>query len=99
MAIENTILLRWPGAQAAHLPLLRAANVETLVLPQGNAEFSEAVEHSAKRHAADREAGFRRHADQPRQPIFRHSLFSKHVPSMDKDRGVELLGRSPDDIE
>ena len=49
MAIENTILLRWPGAQAAHLPLLRAANVETLVLPQGNAEFSEAASRAGMR--------------------------------------------------
>lgn len=43
MAIENSILLRWPDPQPAHLPLLRSAHVETLVLPQGNAEFSAAA--------------------------------------------------------
>ena len=43
MTIENTILLRWPDPQSAHLPLLRSAHVETLVLPQGNAEFSAAA--------------------------------------------------------
>ena len=43
MAIEPTTLLRWHDPDLAHLPLLRSANVETLVLEQANLAFSEAA--------------------------------------------------------
>ena len=64
-----------------------------------DAQFRKAFEDAAEDHAADREAGFRRHSDQPRQPVFRHARLADHVPRMHEDRGVEFLRRLPDHVE
>ena len=58
---------------------------------ESDAQFREPLEHAAENHRANRERRFGRHADQPRQPIFRHALFAEHVPRMNEDGGVQFF--------
>src|SRR5882724_8764340 len=64
-----------------------------------DAKFRKPLEHAAENHRTNRERCFRRHADEPRQPVFRHPFFTHHVPWMNEDRSVELFRRFPDNIE
>src|SRR5438046_10544783 len=57
------------------------------------------LEDATEYHGANRERSFGRHPDEPRQPIFRHPIRAHHVPGMHKDRGVELFGRFPNNVE
>ena len=66
---------------------------------EGDAQLRKALEDAAENHRANRERSFGRHADEPRQPVFRHALLAKHVPWMNEDRSVELLGRAPDRLQ
>src|SRR4051794_29742639 len=66
---------------------------------ESDAQIRKALKHAAENHRADGERCFRWHADQPRQPILRHSFFSNHVPGMDKNCSVATLRRAPDRIE
>ena len=45
------------------------------------------------------ERRFCRHGDQPRQPVFRHTLAAQHVPRMNKDRGIEFFSGAPDRLK
>src|SRR4051812_34668945 len=63
---------------------------------ESDAKFGKSLEDAAKNHRTNRERFFGRHTDEPRQPVFRHALFSEHVPWMHKDGSAELLGCTPD---
>ena len=60
---------------------------------KGDAEMGEPFEDATKDHRTDREAGLGRHANQPREPIFGHPLFSHHVPWVHKDGCAQVCGR------
>src|SRR5690242_19837289 len=64
-----------------------------------DAQFWEAPKHSTENHRADCQRSLSRHAHQPWQPIFRHSLLAHHVPRMDKDRAIQILCGFPENIE
>src|SRR5205823_1345668 len=64
-----------------------------------NAKHWEALKDSAEHHRTNRERTFGRHANEPWQPIFRHSLLAHHVPGMNKNWSVQALGRFPEDVE
>src|SRR5205823_8782163 len=64
-----------------------------------NAKFWEALKDPAEHHRTNRERTFGRHANEPWQPIFRHSLLAHHVPGMNKNWSVQALGRFPEYVE
>src|SRR5262245_24651541 len=57
------------------------------------------LEHAAKNHRTDPETRFRRHRNQPWQPVFRHTLAAQHVPRVNKDRGIEFFSSAPDRLK
>src|SRR5215208_2752398 len=61
-----------------------------------DAQGRKPLEHASKNHGTDRERRFCRHGDQPRQPVLWHTLATRHVPRMNKDRGIEFFGGAPD---
>ena len=82
--------------------MLNAANREwerAAAMGKSHSQIREAFEDAAKDHRADRERGFGRHSNEPRQPVFRHPLFAEHVPGMNEDRRIKLLGRAPDGLK
>ena len=66
---------------------------------KSDAKIRKSLEDAAKDHRANRERSFGRHTNEPWQPIFRHPLFAEHVPGMNEDRRIELLGRGPDGLK
>src|ERR1700681_1549791 len=66
---------------------------------EGDAKFGKSIEHTAEHHRTNCQRRFSWHADKPRQPILWHSLFAEHVPRMNEDGRVELLGCAPDGLE
>src|SRR6478736_881436 len=64
-----------------------------------DAQFRKSLEHASKNHGTNRERRFCRHANQPRQPVFRHALAAQHVPWMNKERGIEFFGGAPDRLK
>src|SRR5205809_4051971 len=71
----------------------------TAAVREGHAQFWKTLEHATKNHRTNRERTFRRHADEPGQPIFLHTLLAHHVPGVNEDCGVRILRDFPDDIE
>src|SRR5947199_10282820 len=59
----------------------------------------EPLEHASKNHRADCERGLGRHPNRPRQPVFRHSIPAQHVPRMNENRGIDLLGCAPNRLK
>src|SRR4029077_2800092 len=59
----------------------------------------EAFEDAAKNHRTNRQRRLCRHGDQPGQPVFRHTIAAEHVPGMNKDRSVKLLGGVPNRLK
>src|SRR5215475_7358704 len=51
---------------------------------KSNTKAREPFEDAAKNHGTDRERRLCRHTNQPRQPIFRHTLTAQHVPRVNK---------------
>src|SRR6266566_3970493 len=66
---------------------------------EGYAKLWEPLKHAAEYHRANSERCLGRHADEPRQPVVRHSIFAEHVPRMNEDRRPKLLCRAPDGLE
>src|SRR6266705_5217660 len=66
---------------------------------KGDAQIRKTLEDATEYHGANRERSFGRHPDEPRQPIFRHTIRAHHVPGMHKDRGVESFCRFPNNVE
>ena len=62
---------------------------------KSNAQLWEPFEYAPKDHRANCERRFGRHANEPRQPVFRHTLSAEHVPGMNEDRCVELFSCAP----
>src|SRR5262245_45402922 len=62
---------------------------------KGDTKAREPFKHAAKKHGTNRERRLCRHANQPRQPIFRHTLAAQHVPRMNKNCGVDFLSSAP----
>ncbi len=56
-----------------------------------DAQLRQFFQHAAKDHRADRQCGFRRHANQPGRPVFRHALAAEHFPGVHEDRGAQIL--------
>src|SRR5215831_16212256 len=59
----------------------------------------EPFEHAAKNHGTNRERRLCWHANQPWQPIFRHTLAAQHVPRMNKNCGVDFFSSAPDRLQ
>src|SRR5438067_4297751 len=59
----------------------------------------EAGEDASENHRANRQRSFGGHADEPGQPVIRHSLLPRHVPGVNENRGTELFGGTPDWLE
>src|SRR5205823_930252 len=57
------------------------------------------LKDSAEQHRTNRERTFGRHADEPRQPVFRHPFLAHHVTGMNKNCSVQILSRLPNDVE
>src|SRR5947199_4333882 len=59
----------------------------------------EALEHASKNHRTDCERGLCWHPNQPRQPVFRHSIPAQHVPGMHENRGIDFFGGAPNRLK
>src|SRR5215472_3490811 len=68
-------------------------------MSERDTEFWESLEDAAENQGTNRKRRFGRHADQPRQPIFRHPLLADHVPGMNKDRRVQFFRGAPDRLK
>ena len=55
---------------------------------EGDPQVRQPLEHSAEDERADRERGFRRHPDEPGEPVARHPIPADHLPRVDEDGGV-----------
>ena len=80
-----------PGVEAVLDPA-DGAGERAAAVGKADPEPRQPLQHSAEDHRADRQRGFRRHADQPGQPVPRHPLGSQHVPRVHEHRGPQLLG-------
>ena len=58
---------------------------------ESDSELWQALKYAAKNHGADGQRAFRRHTDQPWQPIFGHFFFAHHVPRVDEDGHIQVL--------
>src|SRR3954464_1973578 len=52
---------------------------------EGDTEFGKPLKDPAENHGTDRERRFGWHANQPRQPIFRHPSLPQHIPGMHEE--------------
>ena len=46
MDLRKDLILRWPDAQLAHIPILKKAGIQTVLLREGNAEFTAACKQA-----------------------------------------------------
>src|SRR6266403_1532167 len=60
-----------------------------------DAQAREPFEHAAKNHRANCERRLRRHADQPWQPVFRHTIATQHIPRVNKNCGIDFFSSAP----
>ena len=58
---------------------------------EGNSQLWQPLKDATKNHRADGQGAFRRHTDQPWQPIFGHFFLAYHVPRVDKYGHILVL--------
>src|SRR6266481_3650600 len=62
---------------------------------KSNTKARESFEHAAKNHRTNRERRLCRHTNQPRQPVFRHTITTQHIPRMNKNCGIDFFSSAP----